>query len=221
MFANFDLNSMVIFMAALLMAVTFHEVAHGYAALRMGDPTASQAGRLTLNPLRHLDLFGSLILPLILAISGGPPFGYAKPVPVNPARFKNYRQGTLLVSSAGVVANLVLAVIAGLLFRIVIELAPFWNHDYIRPLALDLFELLQYMVGINVILVVFNLIPIPPLDGSRILALFLPPALRDSYARIERIGLILVAVLLFTGVIREILQMVALPLMELLLGPTR
>ena len=215
---DFSLNYFVVMMVPLLMAVTVHEVAHGYTALKMGDPTAFQAGRLTFNPIKHLDLFGSIILPLLLVITGGPPFGYAKPVPVSPARFRDYSQGTLLVSAAGVTANLILAIICGLMYRIVVELAPFWQHTLVRPLATDLYLMLRFSVMINIILAVFNLIPIPPLDGSRILALFLPPSMRSSFARLERIGLILVAALLFTGFISRILQIIAWPLITLLLG---
>ena len=113
MFGNFDLNQIVVMIVPLLFAITIHEVAHGYVAYKMGDHTAKLAGRLTLNPIRHLDPVGSLILPLILKLTGSPViFGYAKPVPVNFSNFRNYRKSTIYVASAGVLANLALAVIS-------------------------------------------------------------------------------------------------------------
>ena len=119
MFNNIDLNQLVVMIVPLLMGVTVHEVAHGYVAYRMGDPTAMQAGRLSLNPIKHLDLIGSFFLPLILKFSGSPfIFGYAKPVPVNSAYFRNYRKSMIYVSSAGVIANLALAVASGVCFQI-------------------------------------------------------------------------------------------------------
>jgi Zn-dependent protease len=116
--SNFNIGQFMTMIVPMVFAVTIHEAAHGYAALRMGDRTAQQAGRLTLNPIRHVDPFGSLILPLMLSISGAPAFGYAKPVPVNPLNYRDYRMGTLLVSSAGVVANLVCAILSGIVFQI-------------------------------------------------------------------------------------------------------
>jgi Zn-dependent protease len=118
MLANFSLTQFILLILPLIVAVTLHEVAHGYAALKMGDHTARLAGRLTLNPIKHLDLFGSFLLPLVLKLSGSPIiFGYAKPVPVNYHNFREYRKGTLWVASAGVLANAILAVMSAALFQ--------------------------------------------------------------------------------------------------------
>lgn len=146
----------------LLFSVVIHEVAHGYAALWLGDNTAQYAGRLTLNPLKHLDWFGSVILPILLSFSGFV-FGWAKPVPYNPYNLKNRKWGELLVAVAGPASNLILAIIFGLFIRL------FGDGSSMTFIAI-------LIVQINVVLAVFNLVPIPPLDGSKILFAFLPPS---------------------------------------------
>jgi Zn-dependent protease len=177
----------ILLILPLILAVTLHEVAHGYAALKMGDHTARLAGRLTLNPIKHLDLFGSFLLPLVLKLSGSPfIFGYAKPVPVNYHNFREYRKGTLWVSSAGVLANAILAVISAIIFRILLSTMASWAQSPFELLFEHLLLLLKFSVIINCILALFNLIPIPPLDGSRILAMLLPAPLRVHFARLER-----------------------------------
>lgn len=214
-----DLNGLAVMIAALLFAVTVHEVAHGAAALRMGDPTARLAGRLTLNPIRHLDPVGSLLLPIGLKLAGSPiVFGYAKPVPVNPANFRNLRRGTLLVSGAGVAANLGLTFVSGLLFRALVAVGPALYASPVRPLLIDALMLLGYSAVINAVLAVFNLIPIPPLDGSRLLAMVLPDGLRRRYAQLERYGFLILIVLLMTGAIDRVLPAVISPLVRLALG---
>lgn len=205
--SNFNIGQFMITMVPLVFAVTIHEVAHGYAALRMGDTTAQMAGRLTLNPIRHFDLFGSLIFPLLLFVSGAPVFGYAKPVPVNPLNYRDYQIGTLWVSSAGVAANLVCAIVSGIVFQMI-------GADLPAPVP----EMLLYSVIINLVLMVFNLIPIPPLDGSHIFAMLLPETVRTSYQQIERFGMIIILVLLQTKVIGKIIHSVVNPLSSLLLG---
>lgn len=163
--------------AMILPAIVLHEVAHGYAAYLLGDNTAKQAGRLTLNPLKHIDPFGTLLLPaLLLLMSGGrAAFGYAKPVPVNPHQFANYRKGFVLTAIAGPATNLLLAAVSGLLFRLM---------DGSGLVAL----LLLYFAQMNLVLMFFNLIPIPPLDGSRVILLFLSDSGMRTYAKVEQYG---------------------------------
>ncbi|OGN28777.1 MAG: hypothetical protein A3A33_03275 [Candidatus Yanofskybacteria bacterium RIFCSPLOWO2_01_FULL_49_25] len=151
---------------AFLFSVVLHEVSHGLAARSMGDETAHYAGRLTLNPLKHLDTFGSILLPLILYIAsqGSFIFGYAKPVPYNPLNLRDQKYGPAKVALAGPLANIALAVLFGLLMQILpISLQ-------LKPLT----DLIQYIVWINLVLAVFNLVPLPPLDGHWILLTFLP-----------------------------------------------
>jgi Zn-dependent protease len=161
----------------ILPAIVLHELSHGYVAYRLGDQTAKRAGRLTLNPLKHIDPFGTLLLPaLLLLMSGGrAAFGYAKPVPVNPHNFENYRTGFFLTAVAGPVTNLLLALVSGLAFRFV---------DESGILAL----LLLYFAQMNLVLMFFNLIPIPPLDGSRVIPLFLNDNGMRRYAQVEQYG---------------------------------
>jgi Zn-dependent protease len=173
----------------LLFSVIVHEMAHGYVALRNGDPTAKMMGRLTLNPIPHIDPIGTILLPLLLLFSGsGIIFGWAKPVPVNPLNYRHYWWGEASVSAAGPLSNLALAV----LFSLVLHLGP---------LNLGLMKLAYFGVTINILLALFNLIPIPPLDGSHILALLLPRELARLYAYLEPVGFILLLILFYTGLI--------------------
>jgi Zn-dependent protease len=222
MFHNFDLNQLVRMIVPLLMAVTIHEVAHGYVAFRLGDNTAKLAGRLTLNPLKHLDITGSLILPLMLKIMGSPViFGYAKPVPVNFYNLRNHRKGTVYVSIAGVSANLVMVMISGLLLRGLLRSLPIWHDTFLSLILIDLVWMLYYSVLINTVLAVFNLLPIPPLDGSRILAPFLPVRIRMYYARVERLGIIVLIFLFFIGgnSLFKAISFVMVPILKFALGP--
>ena len=219
MFGNIDLNQIVVMIVPLLFSVTIHEVAHGYIALRMGDHTAQKAGRLTLNPIKHLDFFGSLILPLILKLTGSPIiFGYAKPVPVNFSNLRNVRKSTIYVASAGVMANFILAFLSGIFFRILTNYKMLWQTSIINPFIMDLYSMLFYSVVINLVLAIFNLIPIPPLDGSKILAMCLPTSLRIQFARLERFGMIIIIFLLLTNLIDKLLSFFLTPMFNILLG---
>ena len=178
----------------LLFSIIIHEMAHGYVALLNGDPTARMLGRITLNPVPHIDPVGSILLPLLLLISQSSfLIGWAKPVPVNPLNFRNYRWGEFAVSAAGPVSNLALAAIFSVLLRLGLE----------NP---GLTQLAYFGVSINIILALFNLIPIPPLDGSHILALVLPRELARLYSHLQPVGFILILILFYTGIMGAILM---------------
>ncbi len=214
-----NISQFITMIVPLIFAITIHEAAHGYAALRMGDRTAELSGRVTLNPISHFDLFGSLILPLMLKFSGSPiMFGYAKPVPVNPNNYNNYHKGTLIVSSAGVLANLICAILSGILFQVLANFKSAWTSDILFSISMPMANMLAYSVIINLVLMVFNLIPIPPLDGSRILAMFLPDSIRPAFEQIERFGMIILIVLMMTKIIDKIIHAVVNPLGNMLLG---
>jgi len=214
-----NISNFILMIVPLVFAVTVHEAAHGYMAFRMGDPTAMRAGRLTLNPIRHLDLFGSFLLPLLLKVSGSPfVFGYAKPVPVNFHNLRDFPRGVIYVAAAGVTVNLICAVLSGILYRIVIYFEWIWNSSVLGYLFIPLSVMLQYSVIINLVLMVFNLIPVPPLDGSRILAMLLPPNLRMRFQSIERYGMIIIIILLMTNMLGKVIAFFVSPLYGILIG---
>lgn len=170
------------------MSVVIHEVAHGYAALYFGDRTAKNLGRLTLNPIPHLDLFGSVLLPGILAITNAPfMIGWAKPVPYNPDNFTNQKWGTLAVASAGVIVNFIIAIFFGLILRFVFPYFPDQNLAFI----------LSSIILINLALGLFNLTPIPPLDGSKILFSLLPRSFYKIVDFLENYALFLFLIFVF------------------------
>lgn len=184
-----------ILVAVLIFSVVVHEVAHAWQARREGDDTAHRLGRITLNPIPHLDLLGSVILPGLLAYTGGIIFGWAKPVPVNPANYREYVAGDIRVSLAGIVSNLGLAAIATLLAGIVLKASSMVGS--LGGVTDVVFMTLNYAILINLILAFFNLIPIPPLDGSHVLAHALPRPLGDHYREMGRYGLLIVMGLIF------------------------
>lgn len=171
----------------LLYSVIIHELAHGWVAYRMGDPTAQMAGRLTMNPLKHLDPIGTLML----FVFG---FGWAKPVPVNFGYVRDSRKGLILISSAGIIANMALAFASILLFRIL-------KPDETSAVA----QVFYYMANINIILASFNLIPIPPLDGSKILMGFSSPGFQYTLSRLEPYGFFIIIALLYTGLLDPVI----------------
>lgn len=178
--------NILIHLLILFFSIIVHEVSHGYAALRYGDPTAKHAGRLSFNPLRHIDPFGTIILPLILILTGSPfLIGWAKPVPINPYYLRNPREDMMKIGAAGPLSNFALAILFSLIYRTV----------GIEPFA----YFILYAVFINLLLAVFNLIPVPPLDGSRILGGLLPYDLYEKYMRIEPYGFIIVFAFFFIG----------------------
>ncbi|MDE2037646.1 MAG: site-2 protease family protein [Patescibacteria group bacterium] len=160
----------LIYIVILIFSVIIHEVSHGYMADRLGDPTARLSGRLTLDPLKHIDPIGSVIVPLATYLLGGFAFGWAKPVPYNPYNLKNKRLGEFLIAAAGPASNLVLALIFGLVIRLVASGAVSVDAAVAAPFL----TVVSYVVVINIILAIFNLIPLPPLDGSKLLFSILP-----------------------------------------------
>jgi len=202
----------VIQIAVLLFAVSFHESAHGWMALRCGDPTARDLGRITLNPLKHLDPVGSLLFPVLLAFSGLPVFGWARPVPVSLRGVPNPRRANLLISGIGPLSNLVLAV--GFAVA-VFALRPMvgTKTDALYPLLLIAF----LSVVVNVSLAVFNLIPIPPLDGFGVVESLAPMGLYPAIYWLRRFGFLLLFVAMFTGLLGLVMNPVRSVLLEFLL----
>ena len=183
----------------LLFSVILHEVMHGYVALKFGDRTAEKAGRLTLNPLPHIDLVGTILVPALLLLSqSGFLLGWAKPVPVNPLNFSNLRKGELFVSAAGIISNFSLAIMAAILFHIF--------KSFSVPELLT--QSLVFMVIINILLAIFNLLPVPPLDGSKILLSQLPLKWAKEYQKLEQYGFLLLLVLLMSGMLQFIFPLV-------------
>jgi Zn-dependent protease len=192
-----DFRGLLIFAPVLLFSVIAHEYAHGYAALKQGDPTALALGRLTWNPIKHIDPFMTVIVPLILFMSGAPVLGGAKPVPVNPLNYRNLRRGDIIVSLAGVATNLAIAIGCAGLFPL------FGMLGRSVPALETPASVLQAMASLglllNLVLIFFNLIPIPPLDGSHVFKYLLPAPIAMQYQRIARYGiLVLVALMWFS-----------------------
>ena len=174
----------------MILAIVFHEVAHGWVARALGDPTAAEQKRLSLNPLRHVDPFGTIILPGLLKLSGAPVFGWAKPVPVDFRRLRNPRVGMMLVAAAGPVTNFVLAAVAAIGLGVLVRATDSMGEPGLGALFLS--DNLRNFLLVNLFLGAFNLLPIPPFDGSRIVMGALPAPLARGYARLEPFGLILV-----------------------------
>jgi len=176
------------FVAILIFSIVIHEFSHGAVANSLGDPTAKEAGRLTLNPIKHLDPVGSVILPILLIFTTGKGIGWAKPVPINPNNFRDQKYGSFKVALAGPVSNLMIALMFGLFLRVLL------SFDFV---SLNLYSIFSFIISVNLILAVFNLIPIPPLDGSYILFTFLPYSAQRIKIFLSQFGFLILIFLIF------------------------
>ncbi len=202
------LKNLVAIAPGALIAITFHEAAHGFIADRKGDPTAKMLGRLTLNPLAHIDLFGTILLPIMFFFVTGFVFGYAKPVPVNFLNLHRPKQDMIWVAAAGPGANLCLALLSGLLLRVLLTVEPelqlyrhidtgVMNWNLSTVFLLPIVEMLRFSVIINIVLMVFNMVPIPPLDGGRVVVGLLPEKQANALSAVEPYGFLILLFLLF------------------------
>jgi Zn-dependent protease len=204
------LQKIALWALPILIAVVLHELAHGYVAYRLGDPTAAQAGRLTLNPIAHVDPFGTVVLPALLLFSGSPLlFGYAKPVPVNFMNLRKPRRDMVLVALAGPLTNILLAGIAAVILRTL-----FFPSFVESGSATLLLQLVSSCLLINVSLAVFNMLPVPPLDGGRVATGLLPRTPALALARLEPYGMLIILLLMTSGVLDRVLR----PMKAFLIG---
>lgn len=195
---------LVIWAFPVLFSIVIHEVSHGWVAYRLGDETAKRMGRLTLNPLPHIDLVGTVILPFIMIVMGGPVFGWAKPVPFNPLNFRksvNIRNGIMWVALAGACSNLVLA----FLFSFILVLIQRFFSGFPDLVYFLLSQLAQALIFINLVLATLNLIPVPPLDGSKVLMRILPIRYEPYFHQLERYGFIIIIILFATGLFSKLI----------------
>jgi len=224
---DFNFTMLIFMIPALLFAVIVHEIAHGLVAYKLGDNTAKVMGRLTFNPIPHIDPVGSLILPAILILFKSPIlFGWAKPVPINPMNFKKlgYKKGMAITAAAGPAVNLLFAFVFGVLYQFfssegfLTAAASFLGIGLVKSIILPLLIFFKYSVMINIILALFNILPIPPLDGGRVLMSLLPYNLERKLEPLEQYGFIIIVVLLFIGALNYIILPPYIFLMNLFLG---
>ena len=190
----------------LLFSVIVHEMAHGYMALKLGDPTAKDLGRLTFNPLPHIDPIGSILVPLVSYLAAGTVFiAWAKPVPINPANFQNLRRDDILVSVVGPFSNLLVALLCTMGYILISQFIPTEGADVsgVEQMTFFLSDMMLMGITLNIYLAVFNMMPVPPLDGSHVVASLLPPALGEQYRRIGFFGILLILVLMRVDAVRE------------------
>lgn len=200
------LESAIFLYIIIIISAIIHEYSHGWMAYQLGDPTAKYAGRLTLNPIAHMDPFGTVILPLILLFAGGFFIGYAKPVPFNPANLRDPKKGTAWVGLAGPGSNLFIALVLGLVVRF------FGSYSLLAPVA----PFLSFIAMINIWLALFNLIPVPPLDGSKILVGLGPDSLARYFYNLERFGFLSLFIAFFIAI--SVLPFLAPLLFKLIVG---
>jgi len=202
-------RQLIIAAIPILIAITFHEVAHGFVANRLGDPTAKMMGRLTLNPIAHIDPIGTIIVPIMLFIfsNGAFIFGTAKPVPVNFHNLRNPRRDSAFVSAAGPATNVIIAFASILLFILIHKIFPqsISSTSVSQKIMIPLSIMLQYSISFNIFIAAFNLLPVPPLDGGRIVTSLLPTKHSYQFSKLEPYGILIVLALWFTGIAHYII----------------
>ena len=214
---EYIIRQIIVSAVPILIAIILHEVSHGFIANKLGDPTAKMLGRLTLNPVAHIDLFGTILMPLLLLVTthGQFVFGYAKPVPINPNNFRNPKRDMAISAAGGPLMNIVIALVSVMALKyLVLPLAYGASEQAMVKIIKPMGMMLNASVQINIVLAAFNLLPVPPLDGGRVLMGFLPDSQAYALSKIEPYGMIIVLVLLMTGMA----SVVVTPLIKLLLS---
>jgi Zn-dependent protease len=221
------LSFLIMFLVNLLLAVSIHEAGHAWMSHKFGDDTAYILGRVTLNPVKHTDPVGTLLIPILGFVFGAmggalatiPLLGWGKPTPVNPRKWTNYKTANVLVSIAGILGNILLAVIGFAIFKTLLETGAINEQNYqsglIKPLAI----FLNYLITLNVSLAIFNLLPFPPLDGSKVLSTFLPESFQPAIQFLEQFGFIILLLLIYMGLIGAIMRPFAAVIQNLLFTP--
>jgi len=213
---EYIIRQIIVSAIPILIAIILHEVSHGFVANKLGDPTAKMMGRLTLNPVAHIDLFGTILMPLFLLISTGGQFvfGYAKPVPINPYNFRNPKRDMAISAAGGPLMNMIVALVSVIILKyLIIPASGSASEEVMIKIIKPMGMMLNASIQINIVLAAFNLIPIPPLDGGRVLMGFLSERQAHALGKVEPFGMIIVLVLLVTGMASVVIT----PLINLLL----
>jgi Zn-dependent protease len=214
-------------MVVLLLAISAHEAGHAWMSLKYGDDTAYLLGRVTLNPIAHTDPIGTLLLPILSFIFGAiggalgsiPLIGWGKPTPVNPLRWRKKDQANVMVSIAGILANIFIATVSFFIFKGMIEYGIFNDPNFVEGFGKIIITLFKYLIFLNVSLAIFNLLPFPPLDGSKVLETFLPASFQPFFDMMEQFGFLILMALIYFGVIRVIIMPVFALVNYLLITP--
>jgi Zn-dependent protease len=221
------IGNLVIYMVVLLLAISAHEASHAWMSYKFGDNTAFLLGRVTLNPVKHTDPVGTLLIPIlgyVLGAMGGaaasiPLIGWGIPTPVNPRNWKNYKLANVMVSIAGILANLSIAIVSFAIFKALLEFGVFNNEAFAEGIGKPIALLLQELILLNLSLAIFNLLPFPPLDGSKVLETFLPPSARPFIDMMNQYGFLILLLLMYWGVLRMIMSPVFYLVKYLLITP--
>ena len=207
-------SHLVIYMVVLLLAISAHEAGHAWMSYKFGDDTAYLLGRVTLNPVKHTDPIGTLLIPILSFIFGAvggalasiPLLGWGIPTPVNPRKWTNYKTANVMVSIAGIGANLIIAIVSFLIFKLLLEFQVINGGNIDTGIVRPIVILFQYLILLNVSLAIFNLLPFPPLDGSKVLSTFLPPSFEPIFNMLEQFGFLILLALIYMGLIGLIMR---------------